>query len=187
MRLGKPPQVTHEIYASVPIVPICYYTQQAETTFEGPSVSSSQFRRLDCCSIPRLIMWNLFGPDAQSHELPVVIPSNDISVTARQKIVLKRNLQRASDEFAKPTPTLSALLHCGLFASEYRPTPGGPEEYDTSAWAPLWKLLNDFTEPATFEHPLGFVRQPADYRVPLRVLHQHLAEEFRHQPTEQHT
>lgn len=184
LRLGKPPCVAHELHAPVPVVPICYYTQQAETTFEGPSVSSSQFRRLDCCSIPRLILWNLFGPDALGNELPVVIPSTDVSVTPRQKTVLKSNLQRASEEFAKPTPTLSALLHSGLFASEYRPTVGGPEAFGTSAWASLWRLLDGFTLPIPFEHPHGFLRQPEVYRTPLRVLHQRLAEEFYHQPTE---
>lgn len=174
--------MTHELPASTSVVPICYYAQHSETFFEGPSVSSSQFRRLDCCTVPRLILWNLFGPDAlYNEELPAVIPSEDISATTSQRRLLNSNLGRSAEEFTSPTPTLSALLHRGRFAAEYRPGTSGPEGYVSPGWDSIWTLLDAFTLFTSFEHPRGFPREPKSYRCSIKDLHQRLAEEFRHQ------
>ena len=64
----------------------------------------------------------------------------------------------------KPTPTITALLHTGLFASDYVVGARGPVVYDKGFdWNCLVDMLDRFTLQRPFHHPRTQIRVPSRY------------------------
>lgn len=160
------------------MVPIIFNCRYAESGMYGPDVSPAQFRRLDSTACHRLVMWDLSGFDTMTQHtcmLPAIIPSEDIRPNFGQR---ERLVSGIGLKTANLMPNISGLLSTGLLAPEYSLQEGGP--LNSGDWGRVWTLLNAFaTVDGSVEHPLGFRRQPVQYRHDLRSLHQRLAGEHR--------
>ncbi|GAB7364322.1 hypothetical protein MBLNU230_g4866t1 [Neophaeotheca triangularis] len=172
---AKPPKCCHHLPSQTELVPISYYTQHAEAGFAGPNMSAATFRRLDASFEPRLMLWDVGGPDATT--LPfrcAVIPTDDYKPTEAQRTLLAEGSSRGYN------PSTSAMFKSGLVASEYGVGVGGPLCFETteqSCWSSLWSLLNRFTDLENFEHPQGCLREPHRYRYTLQHIHQRFHEQ----------
>jgi hypothetical protein len=149
------------------------YTRDRECTYDGPCLTSAQFRRLDSTNRPALACWDLWGSDDDGPTPLVVVPTEDIRPTAHQRKLLSDNagLDKAR-EFGARTPWVSHVLSTGLFASDYIVGGRGPLSYVAAPWGDVWRLLQDFSSqnPAV-EHPKGFIRDVTRYRSPQSEIH----------------
>lgn len=178
---GTPPQYCHSLPSGVEIIPICFYTQHAETGFQGPNLRSAHYRRLNAHSQCRLVVWDIGSVDTVVRPMRLaVIPSEDLQPSEEQRTLMVNNHVLAD---RKPAPNVSSILSTGLFTAEYGVGSGGEmafaetTDYDSS----LWQLLNSFTLPEPLAHPAGMVRQPQLYRCTLQKAHQELEREHRQQ------
>ncbi|KAK5703512.1 hypothetical protein LTR17_022024 [Elasticomyces elasticus] len=169
----RPPLVAHHLPPDAELVPLCYYTQYAESSHQGPMLRARQFRRLDSCKGSRLVIWDLGGHDTSAQPwMPVVIPTDDIRATASQQ----QTLHRALDERTN-TPLVAAVLATGLRASEYAVRQQGPEVYRQAAWGAMWESLFSFLALQPTEHPAGKLRNPSAFRRTMQALNQTLADQ----------
>ncbi|KAG9568552.1 hypothetical protein KCU71_g2701, partial [Aureobasidium melanogenum] len=180
---GRVPRAAHHLPAIIPTVIICLYARHAGCSFEGPDLKPSMFRRLDACSLPRIIAWNLYGPDSRRTVPPVMIPSEDMGPTERQRQAFETEAKKETGTHTGYTPTLSALSNAGKFAGEYGVAACGPLVYEGNMWGEIWQTLDAFTSIDEVRLPLQTSRQPETYRHPLGALHQLLAEEHYHLAT----
>lgn len=182
---GIPPRAAHDLPPDTEVIPIIYCTQYAETSFNGPNIRPSQYRRMNSCAEHRLVVWDLGGPDTAARSLmPAVIPTDDIQPSSSQATALKHNVTIKKGA-GKPrekneNPTLSALLNSGLFCADYAVGNEGPLCYAKAmqSWSTVLDLLDRFTELSPFEHPTGFLRQPEEYRHTLQAMNQRLHEQY---------
>lgn len=181
-RYGRIPTAAHQLPAQTEVVPISFYTQYAEASFQGPNLRAAHFRRLNSCSLRRLVAWDIGGPDTELNAIaPAIIPSDDFQPSDLQRSIFARNL--ALDKNAggrdEKNPGLSALLNSGLYIADYAPVQVGPEILELSPWARVRELLERFTLCEPFEHPRRLQRQPSDYRHTLQSLYQELEQQQR--------
>ena len=179
LRHAEPPLPAHKLPSGVDLLLLCYYVGNNEAWIQGPTITPAQFRRLNSCTEPRLVIWDLGGVDTLKQPLaPVVIPSADISPTQAQRSIFAANLTvREANKRTANSPTVSSLLNTGLFAAEYAPDTAGPCEYDGNDWSTLWKLLEHWTQSEPLQHPKGLKRDPETYRCSLRKAHQRLVQQ----------
>lgn len=179
---GRPPQTAHSLPPPTACVPICFFARERECSFQGPSLTAPQYRRLDASSFARLLVFDIGGRDALGHPLlPAIIPSEDVSFTTDQRQIFMENLakDRAAGEWTQKAPNVSGALSTGLFASEYAPAGGGgPAEYGNPAsYTPVWKVLDRFSLPHPMEHPRGFWREAASHQLTLQSVNQFIADQ----------
>ena len=162
------------------MLPVSYFTQDAESNFFGPNIRPNRFRRLNASVEPGVIIWDLAGPDGTMR--PAIIPTDDIRPTEKQRGVFERNLAMDKNKGDRDaaSPNLSAVFSTGLFAAEYGCGTGGPEAYESDSWSSIWDMLYRFISLDDFEHPRGHVRNPAHYRFPVRTFNQRLMEQHFH-------
>ncbi|KAK3703977.1 hypothetical protein LTR37_014080 [Vermiconidia calcicola] len=178
------PRACHHLPADAEVVPLSFHIQHAESSFTGPNVRASTFRRLDSSTEFNLTIWDVAGPDAGTIPLRLaVIPSQDLRPSDAQCETFNRNLQLDKSRGGRDenNPNLSALLCSGLLATEYGVGEGGPLAYESeNVWtSEIWELLDRFSSLEAFEHPFGYVRQPAQYRYTLKQVHQRLHDQYR--------
>ena len=172
---ARPPRAAHHLPYGYQVVPLSVYSQYAETCFQGPNLRPAHFRRLNSSTHRKLVIWDLGGPDTGARPLPhAVIPSDDFLPSDSQRHLLESNLQKSEE---KKSPNVSALLHTGLSVSEYGVDGLGVLAYEEDCWDRLWMLLDQFTIPGEFEHPVGHKRHALDYVHDLRQLHQRLRDQ----------
>ncbi|KAG9526325.1 hypothetical protein KCV07_g856, partial [Aureobasidium melanogenum] len=175
---GSPPVTIDDLPAETPFTSVYLYSKSIETNFQGPNLSSAQFRRLNSAGEGRLLCIDLFGPDDLDSMDPIlVVPTTDIQPTNGQKLVFKENLDLQKDEdFAARTPHLTSLLSTGLSAGDYSVCNESPM-HTSGTWCQLWSLFMSFSGNLPFEHPTGITRFPSEFKNPLRFLNQRLREE----------
>lgn len=176
----RPPQFLHTLPADLDVIPIIYYTRLQECSHSGPSVTASEFRRINSCSRKRLIIWDLGGADTAGTAPLAVIPSEDVRVSEAQRVVFQTNFGMKSDVWKVKTPTLSALLCTGLHAGEYGLSSGGPLAFCEDGWKRIHKFLESLTRSDIVEHPHGVQRDTFSLRCTVRDLHQRLVLEHMH-------
>lgn len=177
---GIPPRAAHHLPPDTEIVPICFYTQYAECTYQGPMLRAGQYRRLNSSDEPRLIVWDLGGHDTRRMAMTAaVIPSEDVSVTPAQHELLEAQLRRSNETDSRTTtPLLSSVLNTGLFAADYIPDSSGALAYSTTNSGALLEVLDNFLGTAPFEHPPRIQRIPRRYRTTLQQQNQRLLEQY---------
>ena len=182
-----PPKVVHELPGNTPIVAVNYYARDLECTSVGADITSAQFRRINSCAHPRLIIWDIAGLDSIDWPGPLLlVPSIDLQPTEAQfqRFVDNLAVNHAVD-FTDRTAVVSSLFSNGCVASDYRFGNEGALAYDGDIWGKLWGMLDAFIKPPPFEHPAGYVRDTALFRHPLKLLHRRLVEEYSHLAAEQ--
>ncbi|KAH0175060.1 hypothetical protein KCU67_g434, partial [Aureobasidium melanogenum] len=182
---GTPPVILSDLSGATPTLPLLYYVRSLETTFQGPEVLSTSFRRLNSNGIGRLLVWDLFGNDDLKRNGPLlVVPSKHFEPTENQRTNFSENLKlHKRKQHAIRTPVLSAVLNSGLTASQYAVSPAGPSVYYESQWDALWLMFDDFLGSSTdiVEHPCGHLHKKKEYLCSLSELHERLVEEDRRQ------
>ncbi|KAJ5056972.1 hypothetical protein J3E74DRAFT_409674 [Bipolaris maydis] len=113
-------------------VPFLVYTKARESTSRGPTLTVSEFARLDMCPQRRLLIFDSFGQDGQNLYGPLLaVPSDDISLIAQQYTTFKSNREKDKDEeFEGRVPLLAELLHTGLSPVDYAIATSGPFVFD---------------------------------------------------------
>jgi hypothetical protein len=182
-KTGSPPRTVSSLPAGTPLVPIYHYARDLECSFQGPNVTSPQFRRLNASSAGRLIIWDLWGADAAGRSCPLaVVPSEEISPTKAQRSRFAENLMvDKTVDYTTRNPLVSSLLGSCEPLSSYTVGGGGPLLYENDGcdWAAVHGLLSAFaTSLQPVMHPPGCPRTPARYRSSLTSLHLCLVEEF---------
>ncbi|KAI7554888.1 hypothetical protein KC331_g235 [Hortaea werneckii] len=178
---GRIPRSGQRLPPETEIVPLCYYTQHAECSYQGPMLRARQWRRLEACSEGRLVLWDLSGPDGSALRMqPVLIPSDDISVTPAQRSVFELAIRQPNKRLT--TPLVSALLHSGLFASDYVVGSQGGMAYAGYDAKAILALLDQFLSFDAFEHPPGYQREPARYRHTMSSVNQMLVDQHQLAP-----
>lgn len=172
VQFGRPPATVHDLPGIVSVVPVCLYTSSSEMSFLGPSLLSTQFRRLNVSAQGRLILFDLSGRDELREQRTLaVVPSTDICPTDTQRQILKRNLHVDHvKEFGERTPLLSYLLGNGLCTSDY--VVGDCGDRNLTSWPCLWQLFDDFVRSTTVNHPQARPRSAQDFRCPLSAVHE---------------
>lgn len=180
LQVGIPPRTVNDLPAQTPVLPILLYSRDLECTFRGPNLSSAYFRRLNACKEHRLVIMDLFGPDRSSFTLTfTAIPSDDICPTKRQRDLHAENLTKnRKTEFETRTPFITFMLKSGRSAGEYALGNRGPLAYDDPEYLDVWRMLQNFVGCQPFYHPPSILRNPSQYRIPLRQIHERLAREF---------
>lgn len=182
---GIPPRTISDLSGITNVLPLCFYTRDLECTFQGPEISSANYRRLAACNFGRLIIWNLTGPDDSNRPGPlVVVPSKDISATEGQRALFVKNLVISKKtQHSNRTPSVSAVLESGLAASDYTVGASGPLVYGEHRLDALWTLCEKFSQQQSpIEHPKGRFHDPSAYLIPLSALHERHAREDLNQP-----
>jgi hypothetical protein len=178
----KPPCTISTLPADTPAVPLHIFTKNKEGTFRGPSISAREFRRLNSCRNPRLLVFDMFSLEGRDIFGPLlVIPSEDMQPTAEQRTLYKENLQTDhSHEREERGYLIAEQLHTRCLTTDYTTSATGPMVFEpNNHWDEMWELLYKFTGVDTFLHPhcLGLNRYPGHYRVTVQELHQRLVEE----------
>ncbi|KAK1071482.1 hypothetical protein LTR74_003360 [Friedmanniomyces endolithicus] len=154
-------------------VPIMYYARHAATSHQGPKITARQYRRLNASALPRLVAFDIGGPDTRATEpLVAVVPSNDIEPTPAQI----GNIIKHSYTWKEHNPSISDILNTGLYTGEYV-AGAGPLAYGRSVWPGLWSLVDSFAGLEPFEHPRHVVRDPLAYQHTTQVLNSRLAQD----------
>lgn len=175
IRYKRPPRYLHTLPAIVEVVPILCYTRYVETSHHGPNVSAAEFRRLNASPAARLLAWDIGGPDTAPNSLiPLVIPTEDIRLSASQRDAFKGNLGLDSTQWKSTTPSLSSMLSTGLQAGEYSINGSGHLAFLSDPWARICDLLDLFTQPKDAEHPMGHFRNTSLYRHSIQYVNQTL-------------
>lgn len=180
-RSGLPPKTIDQLSPYAPIVSIYYLVRYLECTHEGPELTAALFRRLNSCDNNRLMIWDLWEPDASRLCPLAVVPSEDIRLTATQRDLMRENLKvdKNKGERAKTEPLVSHTLSSGLIAAQYAVGNQGACVYESNDWveSKIWELLHSFTKQGTLQHRENRQRDCASYRCPLWKVHKRLAED----------
>lgn len=171
---------------STPAVPIILYAKNREGTSRGPSLTATEFQRLDTSSHNRLLLFDLFGVEGSDIYSPVlVVPSDDLSPTSEQRVLYESNKRRNKDEqFEGRVPLLAELLYTRLIPVDYAVCTKGPLlfEPETDPWGEVWQLLDQFLGlddliyPRAHSHNPNCYRESSNYRVSVQEVHQALAD-----------
>ena len=145
---------------------------------DGPILTAPQFHRLNSCYEKRLIIWDFFLSDPNSHshlKYPLaIVPSEDLGPTEAQRLLYQRNLE-VDKKRVDNLPRLNHLLRDRRRFHDYMVGPRGPEAYDCDNWGDdTWQLLMGFTQLGPVEHPRGAVRASASHHIPLWRIHERL-------------
>lgn len=194
---GVLPQSLSQCRGNLVGVPLLLFTQTNATRHAGPMVSGPQFRRLNACSLPRIILWGLWGEEAQQDysfaNSLAIIPSTDFRPTRSQRHAFKAfNTKQNSDNSSNYAPNLPYLGEClctGLSPSEYTVTRRGPLLFDgIPIWEDLWTLLSQLMRPGPDllypQHPKGIWRCRDDFRTTISTVHQSTADEDAYQSSD---
>lgn len=176
------PCTISELPATTAVVPFFLYTRTREMTTRGPSLTASEFRRLNLCSQDRLLVFDVFGNDNFGMCTPLlVVPSDDVRPTANQfAVYAANNSKNKHEEFEGRVPLLAELLHTSLNPMDYAISTGGPLlfEANSTPWIELWTTFEKIAGLEDFTLPRGSTirRQPTTYQVKLQELHQSLVD-----------
>lgn len=168
----RPPQFVHTLPPNTEVLPVTYYTRHLECSYQGPTLTASEFHRINACGDHRLLFWDLGGPDAT---ILAVVPSVDIMPTEAQRKVFQSNLYLQAHEWRSATPNLSSLLQSGLHASEY--TIPGEDVFSSHCWNAVWKFLDKFSVDDIVQHPIDHPRNPKEYRQSITAILSRLVDE----------
>ena len=175
-----PPCCLHDLPFDTPAVLLYVIARDREGTSRGPSLTSSEFRRVNSSAQPRLLIFDMFGEEGRRLFCPLlVVPSEDISLTDSQREQHEKNLilDKALD-YSSRVSSVAEQLHTGHLVFDYNVGMGGPLAYEQDGqWSAVWALLERFAGTELFAHPPGHQRQPEIFQVTLQDIHQSLFDE----------
>lgn len=179
----KVPCTISHLPSTTPVIPLLLYTRKREATTRGPSLTATEFMRLNTCPQVRLLIFDVFGLDGSSIYGPLlVVPSDDIRPTTAQVNLFQSNSNKSKDEeFEGRVPLLAELLCTGLNPTDYIMSAAGPLLFDSHVdpWEDVWKLLESTSCLESFNFPRDSTiqRYPASYQLNLQEVHQILIDQ----------
>lgn len=187
---GSPPCLPHELPGDVEVVAITFNSQdRAISPTTGPTLGNRLFRGLDATALPRLLVWDLAGPDQADESVTTplaVIPSADIRPTVKHRQHYSTATRsRQPSEWEARMPRVADLISTGLCVADYTTEARGDAAWESGSHSGLYKLLERLagSDDGPFEFPRDCIRRPAEHRCRLTALHQLLANEDRMRDT----
>ncbi|EMD95255.1 hypothetical protein COCHEDRAFT_1201645 [Bipolaris maydis C5] len=174
------PCTISELPRHTSVIPLLVYSKTRESTSRGPSITATEFERLDASSSHRILIFDLFGSEGRNMYSPLLaVPSNDLSPTQEQRNLFYSNKgKHKNEEFEERVPLLAELLHSGHTPMDYVLSSKGPLlfEPELNPWGELWQLLDQILGLDSFSHPPAHKRCTTSYRVSIQEIHQGLAD-----------